>query len=584
MRSTRSSRVAVSSDGNEPASRRFIQKGADVQRPLSRTPKTSEKDQKFTRVFSLLAEVKSADENSCFVQALGAFREAVNRSQELRPLREVTFDTALEEAERLLPQNWRVAEALLGELPQLELDRRVPISLRVDIERAARQECIATVLAAVEVYSDWQESRTRLERALRLYPGEPGLENQLKVVKAALAREPSAASQPGTSSANSSAQAISPNCAETDAGPEYAAAIAAVKALLETGPLSRARQSCREAAQQFPHSPDLWVLSNAIDDKDREVCSLLKTGQDNLQNWNLAGARDAFLQALRLVPLDHELRGYIADKLDAGARAGLESDWRFAETLLGLSHRISPGHFVPPDLTQSLHERKLQDLLGAPGKSSAEPVSPYIDVEILPYAESFAPATERPSPRPSPASLALIDVQPHPVRLILKRVAAYSVLLALISSLFIGVSRWTSLWLGHTQTATRVYQIPPLSSVLADARTQPSNSTLTIRSNVAYPTVANEEEDWDRANRENTLASFGTFIRKYPASWHLQTAYIFMEELQWPYVDRHDFEVLKAFISKYPNGAHSAQASALLQALNQPKSSSLKRQVKPAGY
>jgi tetratricopeptide (TPR) repeat protein len=325
------------------------------------------------RVFSLLAETKVASQDSRFAQALGAFREAANLSQGVRSLREIAFDTAVEEAEQLLPENWRVAEALLSELPLLDLDRTAPSSLEARIRRAARDEAIANVLNRVKLGDDLEEIRQRLKRAVRLYPGEAVLEMHLKSISLIpddnLSNSESSSANPpdrDLQSVGETAPEFSPveerieppaedpvetRPAEDSAQPEV---LARVKALLETGPMSEALKACKQASEKFPHSPGLWVLAKAIREKEEEIRLLLEKGEKDLAQLNLRAARESFLQASGLAPLDHDLRTGISDKLHARARTELENDWRSSEALLALSDRISPGRFVPPDLLEAL--------------------------------------------------------------------------------------------------------------------------------------------------------------------------------------------------------------------------------------
>jgi tetratricopeptide (TPR) repeat protein len=603
------------------------------------------------RVFALLAEVKVASQDSRFAQALGAFREAANLSQGVRSLREIAFDTAVEEAEQLLPENWRVAEALLGELSLLHLDREVPASLSGRVERAAHDEAIANVINRVKLGGDVEENRVRLRRAIRLYPGEAVLEMHLKsisvagqdvqpptgaqngshgVVVESTEAEPSVSEEAGVQpEAPVEEPPVETKPAEDSAQPEV---LAQVKALLETGPLDEALRACKIAGEKFPHSPGLWVLAKAIREKEEEIRLLVEKGERDLSQLNLRAAREAFLQASGLVPLDHALRTGIANKLHARARTELENDWRSAEALLALSDRISPGRFVPPDLAQALAEKKRQASPEAPPKAGSETI---IDVEVLGYTE----ATGKPrGPRktPSPASLALLEIDPHPIRRILKRVAAYGVLAATLASLAMGIVVWHP-WVKRraSRQPLHVFEIPPreVPSGRAHVPSEATTGTLTIHSNVpdvevfiddkkyaqpkgaqelaltlppatylvravrpgyddSAPVVASvltginreinvflalksispdsvqtERQDWEQAAAAKTFASFEEFVRKHPAGANVPAAKDAMQDLQWPYIDQSDPQVLEAFLSKYPDGLRSKQAREQLELL-----------------
>jgi hypothetical protein len=587
------------------------------------------------RVFALLAEVKVASQDSRFAQALGAFREAANLSQGVRSLREIAFDTAVEEAEQLLPENWRVAEALLGELSLLHLDREVPESLSCRVERAAHDEAIANVINRVKLGGDVEENRVRLRRAIRLYPGEAVLEMHLKSISVAGQDvQPPAGAQNGSHSVVVESTEAEPSvseeaaeqpeapveeppveeppvetkAAEDSAQPEV---LAQVKALLETGPLDEALRACKIASEKFPHSPGLWVLAKAIREKEEEIRLLVEKGERDLSQLNLRAAREAFLQASGLVPLDHALRTGIANKLHARARTELENDWRSAEALLALSDRISPGRFVPPDLAQALAEKKRQASPEAPPKAGSATI---IDVEVLGYTETTG-KPRGPRKTPSPASLALLEIDPHPIRRLLKRVAAYGVLIATLASLVMGIVVWHP-WVKRraSRQPLHVFEIPPRevpsgrTHVPSEART----GTLTIRSNVPDVEVFVDGKKYTQPKGAQQLeltlppatylvhavrpgyddsapvvASVLTGINRdvnvflalksispdsvqteRPTGANVPAAQEAMQDLQWPYIDQNDPQVLEAFLSKYPDGLRSKQAREQLELLS----------------
>jgi tetratricopeptide (TPR) repeat protein len=583
------------------------------------------------RVFSLLAEAKVASQDARFVQALGAFREAINLSQGVRSLREIAFDTAVEEADQLLPENWRVAEALLSELPLLNLERAAPSNFEARIRGAARDEAIANVLNRVKLGDDLEEIRERLKRAIRLYPGEAVLEMHLKRINLAAADSRSSnADLPNRDlqSRDGEGVALESSPVERPTEPLEEAPVetkpmedsvqpdvlAQVKALLETGPLREALKACKQASEKYPHSPGLWVLAKAIREKEEEIRLLLEKGEKDLAELNVRAARESFLQASGLAPLDHALRTGISDKLHARARRELENDWRSSEALLALADRISPGRFVPPDLVEALAERKRQDSPETPPDAGSDAI---IDVEVLEYAEATRKPRER-RPAPSPASVALIDVDPHPIRRVLKRVAAYAVLTAAVAALVAGIVVWRP-WEGrHTRESVHVLEIPSreVPAGRSELPAEAVTGTLTIRSNVPDAEIFVDAKKYTEAKGATELALTlppATYIvRAFHPGYdesspvfasvltginrdvdvflapksvspeasraerqnaegapgaHVPAAEETMEDMQWSYVDPNDPQVLEAFLSKYPVGLHSNQAREQLQIL-----------------
>ncbi|HEY1947987.1 MAG TPA: hypothetical protein VGG97_13315 [Bryobacteraceae bacterium] len=609
------SRAAANSRKGELRSKNRPETAPPDEPPPAKSPSRQPRPTK-KRVFSLLAEAKVASQDSRFTQALGAFREAVNLSQGVRSLREIAFDTAVEEAEQLLPENWRVAEALLNELPLLNLDRTAPSSLEARIRRAARDEAIANVLNRVKLGGDLEEIRERLKRAVRLYPGEAVLEMHLKSLslipdddlsnrdlKSPGPEAEAPESSPVEERLEPPAEApVETRPAEDSAQPDV---LARVKTLLETGPMSEALKACKQASEKFPHSPGLWVLAKAIREKEEEIRLLLEKGEKDLAQLNLRAARESFLQASGLAPLDHALRTGISDKLHARARTELENDWRSSEALLALSDRISPGRFVPPDLAEALVERKRQDSPEAPPDAGPDDI---IDVEVLEYTETTEKPRERRS-APSRASLTLIDVDPHPVQRLLKRVAAYAVLIAAVVTLVAGIVFWGP-WERRrvTKEPAHVFEIP--SSEVSSSRSQlPAEAvtgTLTIHSNVSDAEIFVDAKKYTEAKGATELAltlppatymvravhpgyddsgpvvasvltgmnrDVDVFLAPKSVSpenaveTHVPGAEEAGQDMQWSYVDPNDPQVLEAFLSKYPVGPHSNQARQQLQIL-----------------
>ncbi len=100
------------------------------------------------RVDLLLAEVSQAFESDRFVQALGAFREAVNMSRGLHSLEERVLEKGVIEAGRLTSRNWRVAASLISDADELDKNRLILPSAWQNIHASQVEESTAKTYSA----------------------------------------------------------------------------------------------------------------------------------------------------------------------------------------------------------------------------------------------------------------------------------------------------------------------------------------------------------------------------------------------------------------------------------------------------
>ncbi|HMF75219.1 MAG TPA: hypothetical protein VK604_06115 [Bryobacteraceae bacterium] len=117
----------------------------------------------------------------------GEFREAVNLSRGYPALEETVVKLAVAQAEQLLPQGWRIAEALLQEAGEVDSGETVPDELWDGIQQREREETINRALNAAEAASPngrMPLARQRLAGLAAKYPGESRLETRLKTVDA----------------------------------------------------------------------------------------------------------------------------------------------------------------------------------------------------------------------------------------------------------------------------------------------------------------------------------------------------------------------------------------------------------------
>ncbi len=77
-----------------------------------------------------------------------------------------------------------------------------------------------------------------------------------------------------------------------------------------------------------------------------------------------------------------------------------------------------------------------------------------------------------------------------------------------------------------------------------------------------------EKRDWEKAESENTIQAYETFLEKYPKSTFADTARLKIEELEFNEAEsKNTIEAYEAFLKKYPAGEHASKARILTEVL-----------------
>ena len=94
----------------------------------------------------LLGQVRRAFDDDRFVDALGAFREAINLSRGVPSLEEHVLARVIKEANDLAERNWRVAEALIHDAEHLDKDRQAFAATWKEIHASQAEERAARIV------------------------------------------------------------------------------------------------------------------------------------------------------------------------------------------------------------------------------------------------------------------------------------------------------------------------------------------------------------------------------------------------------------------------------------------------------
>jgi hypothetical protein len=118
----------------------------------------------------------------CYAGALGKFREALALSRGHAALEQKVREAATSEVAKLIPGNWRVAEAMLFEVEQANGRSAVFNQLWADIEQQKNEDAIRLAIEESEraEHSEYlPHVRDRLLRLLETYPEDAGLRSRL---------------------------------------------------------------------------------------------------------------------------------------------------------------------------------------------------------------------------------------------------------------------------------------------------------------------------------------------------------------------------------------------------------------------
>lgn len=121
-------------------------------------------------------------EEDRFADAIGHFRQAIALSRGLKDLRALTNETAQDEAFKLLPQNWRIAEAMLDEARAAEPSFRIDSDLQKKLRAAREDEILANAIYRTDrtaLEGKTETARAQLNDLLTAHPDDSRIKDRL---------------------------------------------------------------------------------------------------------------------------------------------------------------------------------------------------------------------------------------------------------------------------------------------------------------------------------------------------------------------------------------------------------------------
>ena len=129
-----------------------------------------------------LEAVRRDLEEDRFADAIGHFREVMNLSRGLKILKAEADEAAQDEARKLLPQNWRVAEVILQEAMAAEPGLRVDSDLQKQLRRAREEETLTHAIFQADrarLVGKAEQARATLTQLLALHPGDNRIKERI---------------------------------------------------------------------------------------------------------------------------------------------------------------------------------------------------------------------------------------------------------------------------------------------------------------------------------------------------------------------------------------------------------------------
>jgi hypothetical protein len=211
--------AAVIANGDAQAARRLVQE-AETNYPddnlLTSAVRRCQAVVKRGEWLEAILELLRRDvEEDRFADGLGHFRQALSLGRGLPALKALADREAERQLTKLLPQNWRVAEALLQEAAAAEPPLSIDAGLLEQL-RAAREDEVVTSAIRQAERALWgaltpeggtAEMRRKLTELLVIYPGNERIREALDSLD-----------RPGTAVARAAAQVVQPTTRRAHAG------------------------------------------------------------------------------------------------------------------------------------------------------------------------------------------------------------------------------------------------------------------------------------------------------------------------------------------------------------------------------
>jgi serine/threonine-protein kinase len=313
--------------------------------------------------------------------------------KEVRSERE-TRRIALEETQRQMAEkNFGAASAKCNEFLMKHPSDAAFQALKIQIEDAERQELsayIADVSRRVELEPDFDRRVNIFREACERYPAEGHFAGQLKLVRerrdlvnsiVARARQYEERAQfaeaftqwdilrnihPQHPGLAFELEQLKKKRDQQILEEEKNSVVEKIQHLIESRAYTKAVDLANRSLQEYPGDAELKGLQGMAEEgfeRARESKKLFENGQVALRERNFPSALDLLRSALALDPRNPTLRDALVNALVEQARAGVDEDWRSAESAYQEASKLEAGHPSVRSLKAAIGEAKRNEFV-----------------------------------------------------------------------------------------------------------------------------------------------------------------------------------------------------------------------------
>jgi serine/threonine-protein kinase len=277
--------------------------------------------------------------------ALVALQTEGESGQKRRALNDVHRRAA---AEPDLRERTLMLEEALREYPD---DSALAEELRLTRNKLALIESIVERARSSEQAAQWDEALEKWNSLHTIYSQYPGLDGEIERVQ--LARQ------------KAQAGAVERR-------------IQQIQQALDAGDLGKATDLLRQAQTEYPTAPALAPVSRRVQDlgeKRKRARELFAKAEAASESGNNDEHQTCLRQAFQMDESDAAFRQLVLNKLVDRAQSAIQTDWRQAEALVGEATALQPGFSAPGAVLRAIAEGRKEPVVSAPPDREPPPAA-----------------------------------------------------------------------------------------------------------------------------------------------------------------------------------------------------------------
>jgi predicted Zn-dependent protease len=374
-----------------------------------------------------------------------------------------------------------------------------------------------------------------------------------------------------------------------------------IQQALDAGDVDVAADLLRQAQTEYPNTPQLQAASRSVQDtvdRRKQARELFARAEAASESGNDAEYQTCLRQAFQMDESDAAFRRVVLNKLIDRAQSATQTDWRQAEALVGEATALQPGFTAPGAVLRAIAESKreasVQPVAATPAPARKRTRRLVAIGAFLVAGVSSSIVAVRLNRRPAtvavkmpvnvPSAPANVPNAPVPVRAKSSQTPEPPPPPELVHA-------------PEPQTAPKKRQEKPVTSVPPPARAHveiPAANPGTQmrpdsqpRGEIEKPAPPDpkqiEAKDWEQIATSTNPDDFDRFLRNHPGGAHQEqarnraadlrklseaNAARQSEQASWEKLDPNNKEQLQEYLSRFPAGAHAQDAGARIAELD----------------